>query len=74
MFECSEEKEEGEEVVIGSDARETPIHATNQDDINYILDDGYEVDDDRLPYPEKNSPLQAILNNQYINRYENKVA
>ena len=54
-LEDSEEKEERGEVAVESDARETPIHATNREDINALLAYEYEVDDDRLPAPE-NTP------------------
>ena len=49
VFGYSEEKQEGGVVAIGSDSYENPIHATNREDINDLLDDGYEVNDDRLP-------------------------
>ena len=52
MLEDSEEKKERAEFSIGSDARETTINETTQEDINDILDSGGEVDDDRLPSPE----------------------
>ena len=43
--------------MVESDTRETPIHATTQEEINALLADGYEVDDDRLTDPEnKPSP------------------
>ena len=58
-FEESEEKEYWGEVVVKSDARETPIHATTREDINALLADGYEVDDDRLPAP-KNTPRNTV--------------
>ena len=34
---------------MGDFSRETPIHATTQEDINDLLDSGPEVDDDILP-------------------------
>ena len=49
MFEDIEEKKERGEFTIGSDARETPIHETNKEDINDLLDSGHKVDYDRLP-------------------------
>ena len=50
VFEDSEEKEEeGGGVTDESDAHETPINATNREDTNYPLADGYKVDYDRLP-------------------------
>ena len=49
MFKDSEKKKDKCEFVIGSDARETRIHETTQEDINDLLDSWYEVDDDRLP-------------------------
>ena len=58
MFEDSEYKKERGEVAIGSDARETPIHATTREVINDLLDDGYEVDDDIFTAPE-NKPIPA---------------
>ena len=36
-------------VEVKPDARETPIHATTREVIDYILADDYKVDDDRLP-------------------------
>ena len=53
MFEYREDKEERDEVAIGSDARETPIHETTWEGINDLLVDGDEVDDDRIQSPEK---------------------
>ena len=41
--------------MIGSNARETPIHATTRERITDPLSDGYEVNDDRLTAP-KNKP------------------
>ena len=55
MFNESEEKKERGYFAIGSNARETPINETTQEDINYLMDRGHEVDNDRLPYP-KNKP------------------
>ena len=49
MFEESEEKEERGEVAIASDARGNPILETNQEVINYLLFDVYEVADNILP-------------------------
>ena len=44
-------------VAFKYDDRETPIHETTREDINYLLADGYKVDDDILPDPEnKPSP------------------
>ena len=37
---------------VKPNARETPIHATTREDIDYILADDYKVDADRLPDPE----------------------
>ena len=45
-------------VSIGSDARETPIHKTNQEYINDILDSGHEVDRGILPDPD-NKPIHT---------------
>ena len=50
---------------IGYDSRETPIHATTQEDINALLSDGYEVDDDRLPAP-KNKPIPTGDNDRPV--------
>ena len=55
VFKQSEEKDEGGEVAVKSDARENPIHATTREDINDILADGYEVGDDRTT-STKNKP------------------
>ena len=52
VFKDSEDKEEGGEVAVESDAHETPINGTNREDINALLSDGYRVHDDRLPAPE----------------------
>ena len=62
------------EVAIGSDSRETPIHATTREGKNDLLYDDHKVDDDRLPSPKKNPDLQEILTDQYIKRYVNRVA
>ena len=51
-IEDSKDKEEGREVTIGSDSCETLIHADNWEGINDLLDDSYEVDDDRLLDPK----------------------
>ena len=57
MFKDSEKKKDKCEFVIGSDARETRIHETTQEDINDLLASGHEVDNDRTPAPkEKLSP------------------
>ena len=73
MFNGSEENKERGEFAIGSDASETPIHETNQEDINDLLSSGHEVGNDRLPDPKKNPSLQEILNYQYINRDVDRV-
>ena len=49
MFEGSKEKKDGGEFLIRSDARETTIQKTTQEDINDLLDSGHEVGYDRLP-------------------------
>ena len=54
-FKDSEDKLGGRGVAVESNDRETPVCATNQEDIYALLEDGYKVDDDRLPYP-KNKP------------------
>ena len=41
---------------IVSNSCETPIHATTQEGVNYLLVDGYEVDDNILPTPN-NKPI-----------------
>ena len=41
---------------IVSDAHDTPIRATIREGINYLLNDGYEVDYDRIPAPD-NKPI-----------------
>ena len=48
VFKDSEEKGERGDFAIGSNARETLIHATTQEGINDLLDGGHEVDYDRL--------------------------
>ena len=35
-------------------------------DINALLAYGYEVDDNRVPAPDKNQVLQATLTNHYV--------
>ena len=52
MFKDSQEKENRGEVAIISNACETTIHENNQEGINDLLDEGYCVDDDRLPSNE----------------------
>ena len=63
VFENSEEKEEREEYVIGSNSSETPIHATTQEGINDLLDDGHEVDYDRL-LDTNNKPIPTGSSDQ----------
>ena len=55
MLEDSEEEDKRGEVAVESDSHDNPIHATTREDKNALLEDGYEVDDDRLPSP-KNKP------------------
>ena len=55
VFEDIEDNEERWEVAVESDDCGTPICATTREDINDLLEDGYEVDDDRLTAPE-NTP------------------
>ena len=64
-FYYSEEKEERGEVAVESDSCKTPIHATIQEDINYLLAYGYKVDGDRLPAP-KNTPSNTGKTDQPI--------
>ena len=64
-FEDIEDKDERGEVAVKSYTRETPIHATTQEDIHDLLSDGYKVDDDRLPYP-KNSPINTDKTDQPV--------
>ena len=40
VFEGSDEKEEGGDVAVESDARETPFHASTRGDTNDLLADG----------------------------------
>ena len=68
-FKYSKGKEESEDVAIVSDARETPIHETKLEGINDLLDDGYEVYDDRLPYPE-NKPIPTGNNDHPLYKEE----
>ena len=42
-------------VVVEYNSRETPSCATNQEDINDLLSDGYRFDNDIIPAP-KNKP------------------
>ena len=49
MFEDSEDKKERGEFSIRSDAFETHIHKTTQEDIIALLDNGNEVDYDIIP-------------------------
>ena len=56
MFKNSEYKEEGGEVAVESDACDTLIDATTQEDINALLADGYEADDDIISAPS-NKPI-----------------
>ena len=53
MFEDSEEKYERGGGAVESDAHKTPINETTIEDINALLEDSYEVDDDRLPDTDK---------------------
>ena len=64
-FEYSKDTEEMGEILVKSDARETPIHATNQEDIHALLADGYKVYDDRPPAP-KNTPSNTGKNDQPV--------
>ena len=56
MLKDSEEKDEAGGGVK-SDARDIPIRATTREDINALLEYGYEVNDDRLPTPQKKQAL-----------------
>ena len=53
LFEDSEEKYGRGGVAVESDAHKTPINETTLEGINALLEDSYEVDDDRLPDTEK---------------------
>ena len=46
-------------MTIGSNGCENPMYATNQEDINNLLSDGYEVGDDRLPSSD-NKPIARV--------------
>ena len=48
-----------------SDSHETPIHETTREGINVIPEDGYKVDDDRIPAP-KNKPSATGKNDQPV--------
>ena len=50
-------------VVVEYYYRETPLHATTQEDIHPLLSDGYEFEDDRLTAPPKNQTIDIILTN-----------
>ena len=67
-FQDSEKKEERGEVDIESDACGNPIHTTNREDINALLEDGYEVDDDILPAP-KNTQSNIGKTDQPVYKY-----
>ena len=49
VFEDIEDKEDEVEVAVDSYQHDTTINAANQEDINSILVDGYEVEDGRHP-------------------------
>ena len=53
------------QVTIGSDDCETPIHATTLEGIHDLLDDGHEVDGDRIPDPD-NKPIPTGDNYQLV--------
>ena len=44
-----------------SNARETPVYAMTQENINYLLSDGYNIYDNKLPSKEANYPLSVTL-------------
>ena len=56
VFEDIEDKEDEVEVAVDSYQHDTTINAANQEDINAILVDGYEVEDGR--HPETNNKLR----------------
>ena len=45
--------------MVESNTYETHIHATNQEDINDLLADGYNVDDDIIPDPDKKTSTKS---------------
>ena len=59
--------------MVKYDALETPIRATNQEDINTLLSDGYGVDDDRLSAPENTLRNTGKLTKRYIKRDGNEM-
>ena len=56
-------------MLFDPDTRETPMHATTREYINPLMTDGYEVENDRLPAPEKNQAPEVILHGNYIKGY-----
>ena len=53
---------------VESDKFDTNIHATYQEDINYIMQDGYEVDGYQQPAPE-NKQTNIGYTDQQIYKY-----
>ena len=51
-------------VVFGKYQRETPIHTKTREGINYLLEDGYEVNDDQKPAPYKKPSGRCQDNDQ----------
>ena len=56
VFEDIEDKEEGGQVMVESDAHETPIDTITRYDLNALLEDGYEVENHGIPAPD-NKPI-----------------
>ena len=65
MFVDIEDKDDEGEVEVYSDQCATPMHTTSWYYINGILEDGYEVDDDQHPEPNKNHAPEVIMTDQY---------
>ena len=74
MFEDSDKNEGRGYVAVKYDAHDTPIHETNREDINNLLEDAHKINDDILPDTEKNQVLQVELTHQYTKRDINGMA
>ena len=55
-------------VVVEYNAHVTHMHETNQEDINYLLSDGYTFDDNRFP-AHKNKPIYRDGTKRPIYKY-----